>query len=731
MAFDLTKCQPDQLNDLLNKKLAEMSLSEFLKQSWRYFDPGNYSHNWHIDAISEHLMAVNVGQIRNLIINIPPRHMKSLSVAVAWPAWTWAQQRDPDFPLLGPAVRWMFASYAQSLSHRDSLKMRRLIESGWYQKNWGDHAKITGDLDRKERYETTVGGYRLATSVGGALTGEGGDIIVCFPPWEVVWTDIGPMQFMDVVKRRYQGKVWSYSAKNGMELCQIIGWHTNPSRPLVVVEFENCPPLVCTEDHRILTEEGMLVAVGRLKPGTLILDPLLKREGLKGSKIFKGLRPWDHPPKPTYCITVEKNHNMLVGRSLLIAANCDDPLNANDANSDVLRQGVLTWWDESMQSRLNDPKTGAKVIIMQRLHEDDLTGHILQNDRNGEWCHLMLPAEYDSSRHCFTSIGWEDPRTEDGEALWEERVGTKELNTLKAAMGPYAFAGQYQQSPQPRGGGIIKREWWNPWPGEDELREGVNTSFPPFEYVVASLDTAFTEDEENDYSALTIWGVFRDMGSKFVAPRLVTDVNDRGETILMPQEEQPKVMLVYGWQKRLTLHGPPEKKPDGVSQEEWDSPAWRGYRRENWGLVEWTIDSCRRYKVDRLLIEGKASGLSVVQELRRLYANERFSLEITNPGRMSKVARAYAVEPLFANGQVYAPYLMLKNGVICSRSWCDQIITQFTQFPKATHDDLVDSSLHALQHLRDIGMALRKEEVEAEWDDSLLIRASERPLYDV
>ena len=105
------------------------SLKEFTKSSWPTIEPGReFYDNWHIDAISEHLQAVVEGDIKRLIINIPPRHMKSISVAVALPAWTWTIQ---------PEKRFLFASYASSLSVRDSVKCRRLISSQWYQNHFG------------------------------------------------------------------------------------------------------------------------------------------------------------------------------------------------------------------------------------------------------------------------------------------------------------------------------------------------------------------------------------------------------------------------------------------------------------------------------------------------------------------------------------------------------------------------------------------------------------------
>ena len=137
---------------------AAKNLRSFITLAWPVVEPATpFIGGWHLDAICEHLMAVTRGDIRNLLINIPPRHMKSLAVGVFWPAWEWTT---------APHRRWLFASYALSLSERDSLRCRRLIESPWYQKHWGDRFSLCGDQNTKLRYENDHAGHRIATSVG-------------------------------------------------------------------------------------------------------------------------------------------------------------------------------------------------------------------------------------------------------------------------------------------------------------------------------------------------------------------------------------------------------------------------------------------------------------------------------------------------------------------------------------------------------------------------------------
>ena len=296
---------------LLELSLAEDRLNHFVRQAWHVVEPRTqYKHGWHIDAICDHLQAVTTGDIKRLLINIPPRHMKSLAVCVFWPAWEWIHT---------PQTRFLFSSYAEQLSKRDSLKTRRLITSPWYVERWGGTFVINTDQNEKMRFENNCGGYRVATSVGGIGTGEGGDRIVV-----------------------------------------------------------------------------------------------------------------------------------------------DDPHNVRDGESDLKRKACLTWWDESMSTRINDPATSAKIIIMQRVHEDDLSGHILEQER--DYVHLCLPARYEGKNSVRTCLPidrddkFEDPRTTVGEPLWASHYPEDALQDLENEMTEYAQAGQLQQRPSPRGGGMFKVE---------------------------------------------------------------------------------------------------------------------------------------------------------------------------------------------------------------------------------------------------------------------------------
>jgi len=324
----------------IEAELCKRNLKRFSKLMWPCLEPARkYVQGWHIDAICEHLEAVSKREIRNLVINIPPRHMKSLLVSVFWPSWVWITK---------PEERWIFSSYSHSLSKRDSLKTRRVIDDIIYQKMFGKSFQLTIDQNEKMKFENNKTGARMSTSIDGAGTGEGADIIVV-----------------------------------------------------------------------------------------------------------------------------------------------DDPHKVGEAESQTKRENVLTWWDEVMSTRGNNPETFCKVIVMQRVHEKDLSGHVL---KKGGYEHLCLPAEYVPKIYS-TLIGWKDPRTEQGQILWPERFNAETLAELKKELGSQAAQGQLQQNPISVEGGLFKRTWWKTYRGLHNYTK-----------IVQFWDCAQKVGITNDYSVCATWG---------------------------------------------------------------------------------------------------------------------------------------------------------------------------------------------------------------------------------
>ena len=379
---------------------------------------------------------------------------------------------------------------------------------------------------------------------------------------------------------------------------------------------------------------------------------------------------------------MEGQHNFFAEG--ILVHNCiiiDDPNSASEAFSEATIEATKEWWDGTMSTRLNDMKTGAYIIIQQRLAEDDLTGHILSKDV-GEWTHLCLPMRYEPERAFVTTIGWKDPREEPNELLWPDRFGDDEVRLLEKQLGPFAAAGQLQQRPEPAGGGVIKREWWQLWETD---------AFPPMDFIIASLDTAYTVKTMNDMSALTVWGIFTS-GTTSVPIRAIGPDGRPTYTDRTYDESAPKVMMMHAWQGRYELHE----------------------------LVEKVAQTCKLLKVDKLLIENKAAGISVSQEIRRIYGTENFAVQLSDPKSQDKLSRLYSVQHIFADGMVYAP----------DRVWSEMVITQVGQFPRGKHDDLVDTVSMSLRHLRDLGLLIRAPEHQADVQNQIrVVGQSNAPLY--
>lgn len=357
----------------------------------------------------------------------------------------------------------------------------------------------------------------------------------------------------------------------------------------------------------------------------------------------------------------------------------DDANNVKDSESDPIRDETNRWIREGMSNRLNDPARSAIVSIQQRTHEQDATGTIL-SEMAGEFEHLLIPMEWEGRRQISTVTGLKysnDPRKEVGDLAWPERFPAKTVRGIKITVGPFAWAGQYQQSPTPRGGGIFKRDWWQLWDPVPDATGAMR--FPQCEFIVASLDGAFGQKQENDYSALTIWGVFRDTQNAPVVPTAYLEQTLGGvrnrvpDRIVQQKFGRPRVILMNAWQKRLPLHGPEIEREPGETEAQYMRRSM-----QHWGVVEWVAYSCKRFRIDTLLVEAKANGIDVANEIRRQHAGDGYGVQLIDPGRLDKVARAYSVQHLFADAMIYAP----------DREWADEVITQMSVFPKSAHDDL-------------------------------------------
>jgi predicted phage terminase large subunit-like protein len=444
--------------------LLREDFTTFIQACFEQVSPGSaFVYGPHLDLIADRLDRVRRGEIKRLIINIPPRNLKSISASVALPAF-----------ILGhdPKKEIICASYAQDLADKHAFDCLAVMRSKCYQKIFP--TRIAGRKARND-FTTTKGGGRMATSVGGVLTGRGADIIII-----------------------------------------------------------------------------------------------------------------------------------------------DDPLKPEQALSELSRTAVNRWLDNTLLSRLNDKESGAIIIIMQRLHADDLTGHVLEQ---GGWEILSLPAiAEEDEAYEYKMIGERKTFTrKKGEALHPEREPLETLLKLKATLGEYNFAGQYQQRPAPEGGGLVKAEWFSRY------------DYVPshFDLTIHSWDTASKQTELADYSVGTVWGVLDD-----------------------------KMYLLNIFREKLD------------------------YPRLKHAVKSYSMS----YNPDVILIEDKASGTQLIQELK--YDGMWNVKGITPTG--DKIMRLHAQTARIEAGLVLLPQEAL---------WLEEYLKEITTFPYGKHDDQVDSTAQALQYM--------------------------------
>ncbi len=487
---------------------AEISFYEFYKQGWKAVEQSTpFIDNWHIQAIAEHLEACFRRDIKRLLVNIPPRTGKSNIFSIFFPAWVWIHDKEAKF---------LFASYANFLSMEHSRKCRQLIESPWFKERWGHEIILSKDQKAKGFFTNTGGGYRMATSVGSATTGQGA--------------------------------------------------------------------------------------------------------------------------------------NFLIG---------DDLNNVTDGNSDIKRERTNEWWKQVWSTRFNDMKSGVKIVIQQRVHEMDVTGHILANELEEDWVKLILPMEFESQTRAKTVILpstngkiWEDPRTTDGEILCSERCPPKELAKIKVNLGSYGYAGQYQQRPAPEEGGIIQKSWFKWWKHQVP---------PDITYIVQSWDTALSEKDGSSYSACTTWGVFFD------------------------EHNIENVILLSMWRGRVEY---PALRSMAIR-------LYRDYRdtgtNHNAAFTGRPLDMC--------IIEAKASGDPLIKDL----ALGGIRAVPFDPKRYGdKIGRVRYVTHLIEAGRVWLPaqhphYTRLLE-------YADTFLNEAISFPNTASRDLVDTMTQVLTKLKEGGL---------------------------
>ena len=444
-------------------------LASFIAKSFEITNPSTeFLNNWHIDLISQYLQAATKSEIKRLIINMPPRALKSHCSTVAWPAW-----------LLGnnPSCRILASSYSQILSNKHSLDSRNVIQSEFY-KNLFPDTTLSKGQNEKNKFSTTQSGFRFATSIGGTATGEGGNFLIV-----------------------------------------------------------------------------------------------------------------------------------------------DDPHNPLQANSNTERKKAIEWLEQTFTTRLDDKKRGVIVIVMQRLHVDDLTGYLLA--KNSGWELLKLPAITEKKTYIISS-NTDINFTRDKGLLHPAREGQEEISRIKLELGSHAFSAQYQQQPLVREDGIIKHNWLK--------RHNINPSNINLQKarVIQSWDTAIKISDNSDYSVC-----------------LTFIEQDNGHYLI----DLCKEKLIY---------------PD---------------------LKRKIIALYNKYKPETLLLEDKASGQSLIQDLKR---ESKMPIIPITP-RQDKATRLAKASSVIEAGNLYLPQ---------HSEWLAEFELELLNFPTVAHDDCVDALSQFLEWSR-------------------------------
>lgn len=390
-------------------------------------------------------------------------------------------------------------------------------------------------------------------------------------------------------------------------------------------------------------------------PNVAIRDAMYSRELIASQWYQQNFKPdWeirgDQDAKGKFENTaggfrVSKGLEAMVTGDRADALFCDDPHDAQGVHSKIQRQAVIDRWDQAVRNRVNEPAHSIRLLIMQRLHEDDLSGHWL---RQGGSEHLCLPMEFEPERQCKTGLPWTDTRAP-GECLHPKRFPPVTLQEEKKALGSMGYAGQMQQRPAPAEGGMFRRDSW----GWFRLDGAVPTRARPsgtsdrecrvigyskngqiaLDRIVLSVDASFKKTEDGSRVSAQVIGAKG--ADRFVLDNVTKpmDFTQTCECILA---------LIAKW-------------PD----------------------------------ITKVLIEDKANGPAIINHLS---SKVQGIIPIEPEG--GKEARAAAIQPQVESGNVY-----LMEGA----AWADDFVHELGTFPNGAKDDQVDALSQALIYLNQKG----------------------------
>lgn len=448
--------------------------------SWCRLVDSSYQTPAHIRKLIEALEAVERGDCRRLVISIPPRHGKSLTTTIRFPAWFLG--RHPD-------ARIICASHTASLAYSFSRRCRNeFAEYGV--KVFG--VGLAGDSAAVDKWEIAERrGGLLASGVGGPITGAGAD---CLVAGTLIATENGDVPIELIALNPDAYRVWTYNHQTkAVELRKVEASRSIISKSTLTIVTGSGVELTCTNDHRLFSG-GNYTKAFELKPGDeLVWVGLCAMQGQKRADLH-GVLPETSAqisrdsvamvgrsregPILVYDIQVEGNRNFFANG--ILVHNCliiDDPIkDAESANSAAQRRGILEWYQTVARPRLHPG--AAAILVMTRWHEADLAGELLGKKDGEHWDSLLFPMVDES-----------------GSILWPERYSADEVENIHKAVGTRAWESLYQQRPMPLEGGLLKRHWWKFY-----------EEAPTCDMQIQSWDMSFKGGASSDFVVGQVWG---------------------------------------------------------------------------------------------------------------------------------------------------------------------------------------------------------------------------------
>jgi predicted phage terminase large subunit-like protein len=463
-------------------KVQTMPLLPFLRAGWDVLEPNAFIEGLQHKVLCAWLESMAAGTVRRLLANIPPRHGKSLICSIFFPCWAWTRW---------PSLRFLFVSYSDSLSDEFSVKRRMLIQSEWYQRQWGSGFSLLPDQNTKGHFANNKGGAMISTSMSGTGTGRGGDFLII-----------------------------------------------------------------------------------------------------------------------------------------------DDAHNAKKIESDTERQTTVRDYKLVISTRLNNRRTGRILCIGQRLHTDDLPGHLIE----AGFEHIFLPAIADEKVTLILPSGRTTERTNivnlpDGKTitrpagsfLWPEMQGKAELDASKIELGSLGFSGQYMQTPAPPSGAVFQQKWFRYFNDNDRV------------YVLhrSSGEEAIEKRECSLFQCVDLAASVKASADWSVIGTFST--TPKGDLLVL-----------------------------GISR----------FRAEAPELLERLMGSFTFYKPSFVAVERTGLGLPIFQELSR----HGIAVSELNPTR-DKKERSQSASIRMEAGQIF----FLKDA-----GWLGDLLPELLTFPASPHDDQVD-----------------------------------------